>query len=215
MMIPRPASSRSGLRFAALGTCAFALALTGQAFAQQGPLGPVLECADIQDNAERLACYDERVGNLRTSVRTGEVVAVDRPAVEAIERDGFGFNLPSLPRLSLSLFSGGGEDGSATASTSRSLGVDAGSESVEVVERREDGQVERVLMTIARADMVSPNQYRFTMENGQVWVQEGAGRRISTRGIAGTQADIRRGSMGAYTMRLDGAGQVLRVNRVR
>ncbi|MGP1274464.1 MAG: hypothetical protein ACQRW7_03480 [Caulobacterales bacterium] len=212
--------------FAAAGALALAFSVcTAGANAQSGPLETVIACADIEDGAARLACYDEQVANLRASVRSGELVAVDRPAVEAIERDGFGFSLPSLPRLSLSLFAGRGDDGgSATASAGATAGASASergiaaaenTSGVEVIERGEDGQVERVLMTIARADMVSPNQYRFTMENGQVWTQVDAGRRISTRAVVGGEAEIRRAAMGSFIMRINGEGQTYRVSRVR
>lgn len=215
-MIYPKAPARPAL--AVMGVCALALMAPGfGAQAQEGPLGPMLECADIQDNAQRLACYDERVGILRESVRAGDVVAVDRPAVEAIERDGFGFNLPSLPRLSLSLFSGGSSSDRAQGATASERGIATADSSsgVEVVERSEEGQVERVLMTIARVDTISPNQYRFSMENGQVWTQVETGRRISTRAAVGAQAEIRRAAMGSYLLRINGEGQAYRVARSR
>ncbi len=216
MMIAPLTGLRQRTAFAGIAVSVAALCLAAPAAAQEGPLGPVLECADIQDNAQRLACYDERVGALRTSVQTGEIVAVDRPAVEAIERDGFGLSLPSLPRLTLGLFSGG-SGSAATASTAAERGISTAENTsgVEIVERGDDGQIERVLMTIARVDSISPNQYRFTMDNGQVWVQVESGRALSTRNLPGSQAEIRRAAMGSFLLRIDGRGQAIRVNRAQ
>ena len=64
-----------------------------------GVLDQVYACAAVSVEAERLACYDQAVGRLRQAQTSGEVVAVDRAQAEEIERDAFGFSLPSLPRL--------------------------------------------------------------------------------------------------------------------
>lgn len=75
------------------------------AFAQTAPqatpqaLTDVYTCAQIQDDAQRLQCYDGAVGRLRQAETTGQVVAVDRAQAAEIERDSFGFHLPSLSRL--------------------------------------------------------------------------------------------------------------------
>lgn len=215
MITPRLNGLRGQSSLVALAASTLAVCLATPATAQQGPLGPVLECADIQDNAQRLACYDERVGALRTSVQTGEIVAVDRPAVEAIERDGFGLSLPSLPRLTLGIFSGGSAAAGGSTAAERGISTAENTSGVEIVERADDGQIERVLMTIARVDTISPNQYRFTMDNGQVWVQVETGRALSTRNLPGSQAEIRRAAMGSFLLRIDGRGQAMRVSRAQ
>lgn len=214
-MTPPPDGLRRGAAITAMTASILAFCLAAPAAAQNGPLGPVLECANIQDNAERLACYDERVGALRTGVQTGEIVAVDRPAVEAIERDGFGLSLPSLPRLTLGVFSGGSDSAAASTAAARGISTAENASGVEIVERGDDGQIDRVLMTIARVDSISPNQYRFTMENGQVWTQVEAGRALSTRRLPGSQAEIRRAAMGSFLLRIDGQGRAMRVSRAQ
>jgi hypothetical protein len=81
------------------------IALTGAAAAQtSAPAAPavldqVYACADVAGEAERLSCYDAAVGRLRAAQSSGELLAVDRSQAEEIERDAFGFSLPSLPRL--------------------------------------------------------------------------------------------------------------------
>jgi hypothetical protein len=85
----------TAVAFGALATVAHAQtpAPTPQA------LTDVYSCAQIQDDAQRLQCYDGAVGRLRQAETQGQVVAVDRARAQEIERDSFGFHLPSLSRL--------------------------------------------------------------------------------------------------------------------
>lgn len=85
----------TAVAFAALAT--FADAQTPAPTPQA--LTDVYSCAQIQDDAQRLQCYDGAVGRLRQAETQGQVVAVDRAQAQEIERDSFGFHLPSLSRL--------------------------------------------------------------------------------------------------------------------
>lgn len=85
------------------------------AFAQTSPATPTPEtlsavytCTDVQDDAERLRCYDDAVRRLRQAQTQGEVVAVDRQQARSVAQESFGFHLPSLSRL-LPDLSGGDE----------------------------------------------------------------------------------------------------------
>lgn len=74
------------------------------AFAQSPESTPraltdVYACAQLPDDAARLQCYDAAVGRLRQAETQGQVVAVDRERAQELERDSFGFNLPSLSRI--------------------------------------------------------------------------------------------------------------------
>ncbi len=80
------------------------IALIGAAFAQTPGSTPqaltdVYACAQMTDDAQRLQCYDSAVGRLQQAETQGQVVAVDRSQARDIERESFGFNLPSLSRL--------------------------------------------------------------------------------------------------------------------
>lgn len=126
-----------------------ALLFAQPAFAQTTAVTPPPEvltrayaCIELQEDAARLACYDEAVGRLREAQSAGQVVAVDRAQAEAIERDSFGFPLPSLSRLMPRL----GRDGEHEALADLQV------------------QVERV------ADSFS-GRHSFIMSNGQVWTQ--------------------------------------------
>jgi hypothetical protein len=114
--------------------------------AAQGESPPVLDqvyaCAEITGEAERLACYDAAVGRLRQAQSSGDLVAVDRAQAQEIERDAFGFSLPSLPRL----FGGGDR-------------------------ARGEPSVGELQLEIARVSRRADGKTVFTMSNGQVWAQ--------------------------------------------
>jgi hypothetical protein len=136
------------LAIASLMFAGFAVVASAQQQQPQGtaPANPeVLEhvyaCATITDEHQRLACYDAAVGNLHEAQNRGDVVAVDRQQVERVNREAFGFSLPSLPNI----FGrhGGNAPEAATAQD----------------------------MTIARVQRLSTGRAVFTMSNGQVWTQ--------------------------------------------
>lgn len=80
------------------------IAFAAPAWAQQQPATPgaldsVYACAAVGEEAARLACYDNAVDRLREAQTSGNIVAVDRTQIETIERESFGFALPSLPTI--------------------------------------------------------------------------------------------------------------------
>lgn len=77
--------------FAALGATA--------ALAEAPSLDAVLACRSVEDPAERVACYDEAVGRLGEAQAAGEVTVFTRADVEKVQRESFGFRIPSLPSL--------------------------------------------------------------------------------------------------------------------
>lgn len=84
----------------------FLIAAIATVSAQQLPqqstpeaLTSVYQCANITDDAQRLACFDGAVGRLRSAETQGQIVAVDRNQAASIERESFGFHLPTLSRL--------------------------------------------------------------------------------------------------------------------
>jgi hypothetical protein len=56
-------------------------------------------CRSIPDVAERVACYDRAIDQILAAEQQGRFVAVDRGQVEAVERESFGFDLPSIASL--------------------------------------------------------------------------------------------------------------------
>lgn len=83
----------------------FAAGLAGPALAQEASLEAVLACRAIEDPTERVSCYDAAVGRLEQAQAQGEVKVITRADVEKVQRESFGFRIPSLPSF------GGSDDG--------------------------------------------------------------------------------------------------------
>lgn len=192
------------MRFVLASLCIAALAASA-ASAQQPPATPgvldqVYACAEIADETQRLACYDGAVGRLREAQTTGNLVAVDRAQAEDIDRDAFGFSLPSLGRLF-----GGGARESASAAASSTPSPSARPPALE--------RVDAMQLEIARVVMRRDGTASFTMTNGQVWSQIDNESPRNAR--AGGQVTIRRASMGSYLMSVEAGGPALRVRRTQ
>jgi len=71
-------------------------------FAQDTPfnLDNLIACQAIQSDSDRLTCFDKNVRNFSIATEKGEIVTIEKETVREIERDSFGFNLPSVPKLS-------------------------------------------------------------------------------------------------------------------
>jgi hypothetical protein len=221
------AFDRLGPSLAVLASLA-ALATTGSASAQENPsLDPVFQCQELQNDAERLACFDAAVSSLRAE--SNEIVVIRRSEVEAVERDSFGLELPSLPRLSLSLFStrdnqletGSGQSGSAQASGSTDQGARtaqaAPSEQsgVEVLRREDDGQINEISLPIDRVERRGFDTIHIHTTNGQVWeITDRVGNR-PIRVRDDSVMVVRRASLGSYLMQIDGRDRSYRVQRIR
>ncbi len=263
---------QSELKISILSATALGLMMSSSVWAQStDPIDDILVCQQIADEASRLACFDAAAGRL-TEERDNGLVAIYRQDVEAVERDSFGFDLPSMPRLSLSMFGNGGgnsPDPLDPASTPERLAAAEAGEPVEpvrsapqpspapdqattgetetesrgifarltgrgeeasppppaasqgepvngvqVVERDDEGGVERVVMQIERIRSMGYNRHRFYMTNGQVWDQSAAAR-ISYDEDETNFAEIRRASLDSYLMQINGRGRAIRVHRDR
>lgn len=257
----------SEFKVSILSATALGLLISSGVSAQSSdPIDDILVCQQIADEASRLACFDAAAGRLSEERQNG-LVGIYREDVEAIERDSFGFDLPSMPRLSLSMFvrgTGNTPDPLDPASTPERLAAAEAGEPVEpaapeaappagaepeeeesrglfarltgrgnnreetpaaamdsepvngvqVVERDDDGGVERVVMEIERIQEFGYRQHRFYMANGQVWEQYGTERLRYNRNGRNT-AEIRRAALGSYVMRINGEGRAIGVRRER
>jgi len=181
-----------------LASLAF-IALAGPVAAQQqtapanpGVLDQVYNCRTITDEAQRLACYDGAVGRLQEAQNTGNLVAVDRGQAQEMDREAFGFSMPSLSRIF-----GGGSSGGANNSASASTPQ---------FERIDNIQMEIASVTHRRN---LPSTFRMT--NGQVWVQ--IDDEVARNVRQGGQVTIQRASMGSYLMRVEAGGPAIRVRR--
>ncbi len=171
------------------------IAAAAPAFAQEAPpptpgvLDQVYACANVGDEDDRLACYDRAVGRLREAQSSGNLVAVDRQQAQAIEREAFGFSLPSLPRLFGRRYESAGAGG-------------------EVID-----QVAELRLEITSVSQQRHGPATFTMSNGQVWQQIDDENARNAR--AGGSVTVRRASLGSFLMSVDAGGPAIRVRRVQ
>ena len=68
------------------------------------PLDGILACRSVGDIEARLLCFNTAAASLAEARQTGDVMTVSRDDVENVERDSFGFSMPSLPRFRLPVF---------------------------------------------------------------------------------------------------------------
>ncbi|MFN3313053.1 MAG: hypothetical protein ACK46Q_06275 [Hyphomonas sp.] len=150
------------------------------------PMDPVYACRNISEDAERLACFDNAIADLFQKQQAGQVQTIDTAAIQQLERESFGFSMPSLP----SLFSR-----SSAAETERA----SVNEIVEPVRS-------------ARLQAVSQKAV-ITLQNGQVWEQIDTTRVNSHTLRRATEARIRRAALGSFMLSVDGS-QAFRVRRI-
>lgn len=215
----------------ALSTSA-ALALSaGAALAQEEPAAPrslagLAECRTIESDAERLACYDRVVDSAGLADQSRRFVAVDVREAEAVERDGFGFNMPSLPRLSLSIraaldsesvLSTDGPDADGSASATADSREEVEGSTARVLVRDEVGSIERIEFIVAEVRRRGFSDVIVEMTNGQVWlISEGRDLDILPRRVReGTPAVVRRAAMNSYLLQFNGRGSAYRASRLR
>ncbi|MEQ1617993.1 MAG: hypothetical protein ABL883_06575 [Terricaulis sp.] len=132
------------MRFLALTLMAsFALPAAAQTAEESTPeaLSAAYRCAEISEDAARLACYDRAINRLQEAETQGQIVAVDRAQAATIERDAFGFHLPSLSALIPSFRDADGE------------------------------RTDNVEMQVERVVEHASGRHSFIMSNGQVWIQ--------------------------------------------
>jgi hypothetical protein len=174
------------------------IAFAGPVAAQEQPaptpgvLDQVYSCRSISDEAQRLACYDGAVGRLQEAQNTGNLVAVDRGQAQEMDREAFGFQLPSLSRI----FGGGGGGGPSTDSAA----------STPRFERIDEIQMEIASVTHRRN---LPSTFRMT--NGQVWVQ--IDDEVARNVREGGRVTVRRASFSSYLMSVEAGGPAIRVRR--
>jgi hypothetical protein len=172
------------------------LACAGAAAAQESPatasppnvLAKVYACAAVPEAQARLACFDAEVAALRTAETEGQFAAVDATRARQIQRESFGFSLPSLPQLGLPTFRRPSEGGPP--------------------EENLDSQS----MKIARLGRFD-GRTSFIMENGQVWVLVEAQENRNAK--AGAEVNIRKAALGSFLMSVEAGGRALRVRRAQ
>ncbi|MBI3437074.1 MAG: hypothetical protein HY054_00165 [Proteobacteria bacterium] len=146
----------------------------------------VYACSQIADEHQRLQCYDNAVGRMHEAQNRGDLVAVDRQQAERVNREAFGFSLPSLGNLLAGI----------------------GSHS-----RTQTEDIAEISAHVTRVSMERSGRATFTLDNGQQWEQIDD---ENTRNVrSGGDVRIRRAMMGSFLMHVEAGGPALRVRRVQ
>ena len=193
-----------------------------QSAALPDELQAIYACKSISSAQERLACYDNSVGRFEEAEKSGEVVTVTKTAIEKVERDAFGFNIPSLPSLG-GLFGGGSKktvkENGLTAPVKKASIPKEPSSSVSLpkISKPEPSDITDVNLTIRKTTEFGRGKTRFFMTNGQVWEQVGSirGRIPKVKEDKTTTAEISKAALGSFLMKINGKGSAIRVRRVR
>lgn len=203
-----------------------ALAAT-PALAQENSRDGLAACRAQVDNMARLTCYDRLADSVVETVSETEQFGAPQraPTPEvtppAQERRGFGIRrlIPGLgnrdeQQTAEVLDSGDDaveEFGQHTQPHGYAISDAPFAEGAQVLERNDRGEITRVRMPIRSYRVVGYGTHVFTMENGQVWRQQGSDRvRVPSGELF---ADIRVASLGSYLMRINGEGSAIRVRR--
>ena len=220
--------------FAFLTGLAVVTQAQAQSTDQPDELQAIYACKSISGASQRLACYDNSVGRFEAAERSGDVVTISKSAIEKVERDAFGFNIPSLPSLG-KIF--GGNDKTAKPTKHQKSKNDltdpvetAPTKSVElkqtpseptippaILNKPKASDVTEVTLNIRKTTEFGYKRTRFFMNNGQVWEQTNTTKvkipKIKN-GKAHT-AEISKGALGSFFLKINGKGAAIRVRRVR
>jgi hypothetical protein len=139
-------------------------------------INAVLACRAISDSQQRLACFDANVQSLQTATTQHDIVVVDREEARRERRSLFGFNVEGL----------------------RIFGSD---EKTKSSVEKED---EQITSTIRSARTDGDGNLTVVLDDGATWHQTDStpvGKKLKP----GVPLIIRRGALGSYFMKIDGA----------
>jgi len=191
-----------------------ALAQAQDAPSESAALNALLACQSIADDTQRLICQDEQLAAFAQATQSGQVVVVERRAVQAVARESFGLDLPSVGRLTTMLRGGSNRQVERAAADQTTQFEDGSSATY-----NSDGQIEQI--SGLKVAQVTERQGKLwvTLENGQVWRQTDSTvlGHISARRIRnGVTADVELGALGSHFMRLSShSSRRFRAERVR
>lgn len=189
-------------------------------------LTAVFVCRAETNPQKRLACYDSAVGRFEEAQSKGDLVTISKQQVESVKKDSFGFNIPSIPKLS-GLF-GGNKSKPKDSSSPKDNPLTRPVEAQKSAERPDmpakiqpkpdkKTEITELKASIQKTQTFGYKKTRFFLDNGQVWEQIGTyDVRVPKKrnGIAPT-AVIQKASLGSFILRINGKGSAVRVKRVR
>ncbi len=168
----------------ALGTAG-----TAHADPSKAPTESVYACASISEDSARLACFDAAVAELRSKEQSGQIQTIDVAQIKEIEKEAFGFSMPSLPALF-------NRSSSSAKSAPQAESIEEISASVKSA---------RIQGVTGRAIVV--------LENGQTWEQIDTTKLNAMNLRKAKEATVRKAALGSFMMKVDG-NKAFRVKRV-
>jgi hypothetical protein len=157
------------------------------------------ECARVQDDLARLACYDRLAG--RAPAVQAATPAVPAPALAAPA---------AAPAVQAS--AGAAQPQTATAPAASAPAADFGLSPRAIEERDPSKKVESITGTVTGVSQNASGRYVVELDNGQVWVQSESNSYPVLK--TGDTVTIKRGAIGSFV--LSGPRSVWwRVRRVR
>lgn len=152
------------------------------------------DCRAMTDPVKKAECYDSAMDAFDTARQSGEIATVTRQEIEEVQRDSFGFNIPSLPKIS-SIFGGGDKDKK---------------------DKADRPAFEELISPIKSVRNTGSGKMRFELANGQIWVQASdsplAAKRIMRKDVR--VAHIQRASLGSFKLQVNGKGPSVKVKRL-
>lgn len=153
----------------------------------------VVSCANEQDDAKRLACYDDAVAAAKKPSREQPApVAVTKPVTEQPAAPSPG-SVPPAP--SAATAPAAGEFGVAGSAIARQRHQE------QEQERDDSGKVERITAEVTAVSAKPRGELIITLDNGQVWAQKRKERYFAAR--PGDKVTIDAGMLGSYRMIID------------
>lgn len=173
----------------------------------KGSFAQLRKCRAITDIATKAACYDAAMDTIERVAQGGKISIITDSQIENLERDAFGFNLPSLPKLRLPTLIDVQKHAIETGSNN-AQGKGAG----RVVRKDKKGEIVRIAFDLDRMEERPNGRMRFVLANGQSWLQTDSSQiRVSKR--RAKFVEIRKGAIGSYLLRINGEKNAIRVKR--
>lgn len=153
-------------------------------------LTKLYSCKSITDSTARLKCYDQNIGFVETAQETGNLIAIDKAGARKIQKESFGFNIPSIPKL--------GFFGNKKTKGEKSSGDDG---------------FQTVTLEIMSAKKLANGRYQFKLKNDQIWVQTEVSRVPIISKKRTNMIRIKKAALGSFIAQINGSGGI-RVKRI-
>lgn len=187
---------------------AFFLVQCGTALAdsRSNVLEAMGKCAAIQDDKDRLACYDALKPRVRDALATPPA-ALDHPPTDSEQKSWFGFDIGSLF----------GTGTAAPQTTPQSFGQESTPTALTQERTIEKTQVDSITASLTDYSYNAFGKFIVFLDNGQIWrEQDGDSDRAHFSGDPkDNKVVISRGVFGSYNLQLNDAHHQFKVVRVK